>query len=464
MFFIITAIVLLCARASADPYEVNKGKIAHAGVMINLYGVNWFGFETPDHIVHGLWTRGYKDMIAQIKGLGFNAVRIPFCPATLRNVVITSYVNPTKNPDLTGLKSLDVMDKVLAQLNDEKMYILLDHHRPDCETISELWYTADYSEAEWIQDLKFVAERYQHLGYFMGIDIKNEPHGRATWGTGNLETDWNKAAERAAQAVLAANPEILIFVEGIENNPVCSSSINHWWGGNLEPQKCYPINISSGKLVFSPHVYGPDVFEQPYFSDPEFPQNMPAIWDTHFGYLIAEGSAIAIGEFGGKYGHGGDPKDVIWQDAIIDYFAEKGICDFFYWSWNPNSTDTGGILQDDWTNIWQNKLDNLKRLMDACNSLPPAILYVNQADSTCGGQSPCYSSIQQAIEAANTGTAIRISQGTYEESFVLNESRSLILQGGWDASYSTQTSNKTFIKAPKAPQGSLTLQMLTVKP
>jgi hypothetical protein len=152
-----------------------------------------------------------------IKGLGFNAVRIPFCPATLRNVVITSYVNPTKNPDLTGLKSLDVMDKVLAQLNDEKMYILLDHHRPDCETISELWYTADYSEAEWIEDLKFVAERYQHLGYFMGIDIKNEPHGRATWGTGNLATDWNKAAERAAQAVLTANPDILVFVEALNS-------------------------------------------------------------------------------------------------------------------------------------------------------------------------------------------------------------------------------------------------------
>ena len=59
---------------------------------------------------------------------------------------------------------------------------------------------------------------------------------------------------------------------------------------------------------------------------------MPAIWDTHFGYLIAEDGAVSIGEFGGKYGHGGDPKDVTWQDAIIDYFVEKQICDFFYWS------------------------------------------------------------------------------------------------------------------------------------
>jgi hypothetical protein len=298
----------------------------------------------------------------------------------------------------------------------------------------------------------------------MGIDIKNEPHGRATWGTGTPGTDWDKAAERAAQAVLATNSDILIFVEGIQANPVCSSSINHWWGGNLEPQKCYPLNISSGKLVFSPHVYGPDVFEQPYFDEPEFPRNMPAIWDTHFGYLVDEDRAMAIGEFGGKYGHGGDPKDVTWQDAIIDYFVEKRICDFFYWSWNPNSTDTGGILQDDWTNIWQDKLDNLKRLMGACNSLPPAIVYVNQEDGPCGGNSPCYISIQQAIEAANTGTAIRIAQGTYDKSFVLDEFKLLTLQGGWDASFTTQTSNATFIKAPRATQGSLTFQVITIKP
>ncbi len=443
MFLIVTAMVLLGARASADPYEVNNSKITHDGRQINLYGVSWFGFETPDHIVHGLWSRGYKEMIAQMKGLGFNAVRIPFCPATLQNVVITSYINPTKNPDLVGLKSLEVMDRVLAQLNGEKMYILLDHHRPDCETISELWYTEHYTEEMWIHDLKFVADRYKGLGYFMGIDIKNEPHGRATWGTGTLETDWNKAAERAVQAVLAINPDILVFVEGIQENPVCSSSINHWWGGNFEPQKCFPINIFSEKLVFSPHVYGPDVFDQPYFDEPEFPQNMPAIWDTHFGYLIAEDGAVAIGEFGGKYGHGGDPKDVTWQDAIIDYFVEKWICNFFYWSWNPNSTDTGGILQDDWTNIWQDKLDNLKRLMGACNSLSPTIVYVNQGDGTCGGNSPCYTSIQQAIDAANTGTAIRIAQGTYDESFVLNESKSLTLQGGWDSTFTIKPSYTT---------------------
>jgi len=29
----------------------------------------------------------------------------------------------------------------------------------------------------------------------INTDLKNEPHGKATWGSGNAKTDWNTAAE-----------------------------------------------------------------------------------------------------------------------------------------------------------------------------------------------------------------------------------------------------------------------------
>jgi endoglucanase len=41
---------------------------------------------------------------------------------------------------------------------------------------------------------------------------------------------------------------------------------------------------------------------------------------------------------------------------------EKGVRNFYFWSWNPNSGDTGGILKDDWTTVQQGKYDNLKKL------------------------------------------------------------------------------------------------------
>ena len=89
--------------------------------------------------------------------------------------------------------------------------------------------------------------------------------------------------------------------------------------------------------------------------------------------------------------------------------------------------------------------------------------YYVSPDGTCGGKIPCYTSIQEAINAATTGATIRIAQGTYTESITLSTPKSLTLQGGWDTSFTSQASNTTFIKAPKAPQGSLTLQMVTIK-
>jgi endoglucanase len=196
----------------------------------------------------------------------------------------------------------------------------------------------------------------------LGIDLKNEPHGLASWGTGNLTTDWNKAAERAAAKVLAANPNLLIYVEGIGESSQCSGTLGHWWGGNLEPLNCTPLDIPANKVVLSPHVYGPDVYNQPYFNEATFPANMPTIWNAQFGQFKAAGYAVSIGEFGGRYGHGGNAKDKIWQDALVKYLLKKKMTNTFYWSWNPNSGDTGGILQDDWLTPWQDKMDLLLTL------------------------------------------------------------------------------------------------------
>ncbi len=369
--FLLIFSICIFLSAPAWGYYVEDGKVYNdSSQEINLYGVSWFGFETNNNVVHGLWARNWKDMISQIKELGFTAIRLPFCPATINDVGVTS-INYALNPDLQGLTSLEIMDKVIEEMDRQGFYILLDHHTSNCQSIEELWYNSNYSEQDWISDLVFVADRYKDVERVFAIDIKNEPHGPATWGTGNPLTDWNTAAEKAAAEVLEANSKILIFVQGIESNPTCSSSINHWWGGNLEPFDCFPLNIPEDKLVLSPHVYGPDVFVQHYFNDSSFPNNMVDIWEIHFGYLVDRGYAVILGEFGGRYGNGGDPRDRAWQDTLINYMSDKGMTNFFYWSWNPNSGDTGGILQDNWQDVWQDKITLLGQLMDGSTNPPP---------------------------------------------------------------------------------------------
>jgi endoglucanase len=350
-------------------YYVSGGKIYKNSSEIKLKGVNWFGFEESNHAIHGLWARNYKDMITQMKDLGFNAVRIPVCPASIQGSSVSS-VNYSLNPDLQGLNSIQLLDKVVNELNNQGMYILLDHHRPDCNAISELPVISSYSETQWINDLKTLASRYKNVSYFIGIDLKNEPHGASTWGSGNSSTDWDTFAENAGKGVLATNSNILIFVEGISNGSYCSDSNGNWWGGNLQPITCHTLQeaaIPANKLVLSPHVYGPDVGYQSYFSASNFPSNMPTVWDQDFGNLVNKGYAVVPGEWGGKYGNGGLSSDYTWQNALASYLDSKKICSSFYWSWNPNSGDTGGILQDDWKTPWQNKLQLLTKYYANCN-------------------------------------------------------------------------------------------------
>ncbi len=97
-------------------------------------------------------------------------------------------------------------------------------------------------------------------------------------------------------------------------------------------------------------------------------------------------------------------------------------------------------------------------------ALLSSILYVNKSDETCAGNSPCHASIQAALDAATSGSFIRVASGTYTETLALEASKSLTIQGGWDSAFSSQSPRTTFIEAPKVTKGSLKLQELVVQP
>ncbi|MGC8967964.1 MAG: cellulase family glycosylhydrolase, partial [Thermus sp.] len=152
------------------------------------------------------------------------------------------------------------------------------------------------------------------------------------------------------------NPNLLVAVEGV-GNASNNGGYPAFWGENLT-EATDDLGLGD-RLLYLPHAYGPSVYNQPYFSDPAFPANMPPIWDTHFGHLSGRNLPWGIGEFGGRY----VDRDRTWQDAFVDYLRNKRIRAWFYWALNPNSGDTGGLLQDDWRTPNQDKLNLLARLM-----------------------------------------------------------------------------------------------------
>jgi len=342
-----------------------------AGNIVRLTSTSWFGFESANRAPHGLWVRDCKSMLIQIKDLGFNSIRLPWSDAILEPGATVSGIKTAKIPDAyTGrmlnevegtLKSpLELLDLIVDYCQELNLKIILDNHSRQSEGNSEekFWYTDQNSHEKWIGDWVFLAARYRDKDTVVAMDLNNEPHGNngsgSRWGNDDPRTDWALAAQTCGNAILRVNPNVLIMVEGVEEY----QDETYWWGGNLKGVKEDPILLSNPyKLMYSPHEFGPTVFNQKWFSDPDFPDNMEEIWENYFNYLHTEEiSPLYVGEFAIK-----DPggKEEVWFNTFIAFMGEKGYS-WSYRCWNPNSSNTGGILTDDWTTINEWKMKKLR--------------------------------------------------------------------------------------------------------
>jgi aryl-phospho-beta-D-glucosidase BglC (GH1 family) len=427
--------------ATADYFHTSGNQIVDVnGQPVRIAGVNWFGFETSSFVVHGLWARNYKDMMDQMKQLGFNTIRLPFSNAIFDPANAPNGINYNLNADLQGLSSLQILDKIVDYAGRIGLRIILDHHsaRPDDHSNEPLWYIPGdptYTEQAWINNWAALAQRYAGNATVIGADLQNEPHDPATWGDGNLATDWRLAAQRAGNAILQVNPNWLIFVEGIQTY----QGQSYWWGGNLMGAGQFPVVLSvAGRVVYSPHDYPASVFGQSWFSAANYPNNLPSVWNQFWGYLYRQNLApVWLGEFGSKLQTTSDQQ---WYQQITAYLADTssssaaagqaGIS-WTWWSWNPNSGDTGGILQDDWQTVNQNKVQGLVPLEFV---LPPA-----------GGGATASATFTVTLSAPSTQT-VTVAYATADGTAV--QGKDYVAAGG------------TLIFAPGQTQQTITISIL----
>jgi aryl-phospho-beta-D-glucosidase BglC (GH1 family) len=345
--------------AAASPpgwLHTSGGRIVTStGSPYTIRGIAWFGMETSYCAPHGLDTITLASGMQHIKQMGFTTVRLPYSNQCLAS---SSVSGVSADRSLAGLTPLQVMDHVVAAAKAAGLNVFLDQHRPDSGAQSELWYTSQYPESTWISDWRMLAKRYAADPTVIGVDLHNEPHGSATWGTGSASTDWRAAAERGGNAVLAENPNLLVIVEGLDHE---SDGSGTWWGGALGWAGSAPVRLSvADRVVYSPHEYGSSLYGQPWFSSPDFPSNMPGVWDAHWGYLAKKDVApVLVGEFGTKLETTSDKQ---WLSTLVGYLASTGISSSF-WAFNPDSGDTGGIVKSDWVTPEQAKLDAMAPIL-----------------------------------------------------------------------------------------------------
>ena len=94
------------------------------GNQVLLRGVNWFGMETETHTPHGLWKRDYQEMLAEIKSLGYNMIRLPYSVQGLRSSEISGVdFSIGKNRELEGKTPIEVMDAIIEEAQRQDLLI-----------------------------------------------------------------------------------------------------------------------------------------------------------------------------------------------------------------------------------------------------------------------------------------------------------------------------------------------------
>lgn len=151
---------------------------------------------------------------------------------------------------------MEVFDATVESLTNAGAMIILNNHISDAIWCcgewdgNGLWHNADYSANQWVSTLKAFTTRYQDNLFVIGNDLRNEIRADrdeklfATWGDGNVDTDWKLAATTAGNEILAENPNQLIFVEGLN------------YANDMSPIRDSPISLDvSNRLVYSFHIY-----------------------------------------------------------------------------------------------------------------------------------------------------------------------------------------------------------------
>jgi len=324
------------------------------GSRVRVKGISWFGFETPDGTVDGLWAHPMSWYLDLLASEAFNVIRVPFCAQWVLQEEGRWPSGGMVGADWTlqGKTSFEVLDALFEESARRNVSLMLDLHRLNNQYISELWYdpnngafTSDKYFEAWFK----VLDRYQDRPNLVAVDILNEPHGRATWGSGDPSTDWQRFASFALEKFDERYPASrwLYLVEGVN------------WGGDLQGARDHPLEIPpnlEGRVAYSLHTYGRSVVPSINSGDVAGLRNH---WQNAAFFLKDRGQAVIVGEWGGQ-----TYLDADWMNHLADFLIEKDCRDNFFWSLGPNSGDVAGYLLDNWTDV-----DNFKR--EVCRRVQP---------------------------------------------------------------------------------------------
>lgn len=372
------------------PFELsNSGRylVDACQNRFKLKSVNWFGASDTSEVPLGLDKQPMSHIVGLIKQMGFNSVRLPFSNQAIHNASAANPAYLTANPRLVGKTPLQVFDATVKALTDAGLVVILNNHTTTSEWCCNydkngLWWGGNgnywQDTQQWQADWVFLTNRYKNNPLVAGADLRNEVRTMKgnteidprspNWASGG--DDWRKAATDAGNAIVQANPKMLVILEGINWTGV------PMFGGYrplLSPVYDTPANLlKPEKLMYAAHNYGyigpkatggggvVDAGQATYNS-----MDKATLYDNlnkGFGFVANPGKTYSapvwVSEFGIGFDGNTSQADKTWFANLTQYLIDYDL-DFAYWALNGTQTDRVegyGLLTEDWSeprNDWR---------------------------------------------------------------------------------------------------------------
>jgi len=378
------------------PLRVHRSNlVGQSGRAVRLRGVNWYGSHMEQLVNNGLSQITVEEMARLLKNLGFNVVRMMYSTQALFQDERPNETLLRANPKLVGMRAMEVFHYLVESLTAAGLLVIINNHVTEtkwCCTFNDgnsLWFNSQWTELEWLEGLSMMAATYRYNRRVIGIDLRNEPRddqGRKGhndpphflwWGSfihpvvhGVFAADWRAAATEGAKTVWHANPEAIVFVEGLFGGIDLSLV---WQNAMTFNQECL-----QSRVAYSVHAYSWTEATLKIYRDMDFrhfyrlqrwrpnwealqdiyhnpaSERLDVSWhdfrelmDASWGYLRTHDLGVVwVGEFG-------TDRQSSWWKQIMRYLSDKDL-DWTYWAIDglkyPQSSENEsfGILSDDY--------------------------------------------------------------------------------------------------------------------
>ncbi|CAI0425919.1 unnamed protein product [Linum tenue] len=325
--------------SSAFPLSTSSRWIvddAAGGQRVKLACVNLVSHLEP-MVAEGLSKLPIETIAEKIGSMGFNCVRLTWpiylvtdeslSSLTVRQsfqrlgLIDTAAGIQANNPDIVDLPLLQAFQQVVSTLGENNIMVILDNHITTpgwcCSNDDGNGFFNDryFDPNLWLTGLTRMATLFNGSTAVVGMSLRNELRGPKQ----NTQ-DWYKYMQQGAEAVHAANPNVLVVVSGLN------------YDKDLSFLSSRMVKLSFGKkLVFEAHWYG--FTDGQAWADGnanEVCGRVSGNMKRMSGFLLEAGYPLFFSEFGIDQG-GGNLNDNRYINCFLGYVAEFDL-DWAYWT------------------------------------------------------------------------------------------------------------------------------------